>query len=386
MTEMQVHEERVMNLVKSSSDNPTITPLTKTNAHRAESIRRIGTDKDAVAFHFRKKSKGMYMYIHTYTENGEEKEVRASDFKNWEVTKFKYPGYLEDLLDAAYNAYRWSSFEPEARAETDIMQYEKQLVEDLKLIPEEKQNEYVSAYHSKFSALLGSLSRCASPMVTGPAKFNCQRNNKALDAYQNRFDEFHDWRNRFKAAMERMKEAAKPEEQKQEEAWNRLKRDIASSAQTIHDIDTGKARGYSRALFVRSILNKVSTYAGKGEVEIVQKAVDFITDFNAQCKKPVITPRNRFFQLPEMARQARLKLQEIRERENRELKFEGGTLVWNYEADRLQILFDSIPDDQRRKELKSYGFKWSPRYQAWQRQLTQNAVYAVKRVLNLQNL
>ena len=85
--------------------------------------------------------------------------------------------------------------------------------------------------------------------------------------------------------MGRMKEAAKPEEQKQEEAWNRLKRDIASSAQTIHDIDTGKARGYSRALFVSSILNKVSTYAGKGEVEIVQKAVDFITDFNAQCKK-----------------------------------------------------------------------------------------------------
>ena len=40
---------------------------------------------------------------------------------------------------------------------------------------------------------------------------------------------------------------------------NRLKRDIASSAQTIHDIDTGKARGYSRALFVSSILNKVIT-------------------------------------------------------------------------------------------------------------------------------
>ena len=87
MTEMQVHEERVMNLVESSSGNPTITPLTKTNAHRAESIRRIGTDKDAVAFHFRKKSTGMYMYIHTYTENGEEKELRASDFKNWKNWK-----------------------------------------------------------------------------------------------------------------------------------------------------------------------------------------------------------------------------------------------------------------------------------------------------------
>ena len=82
MTEMQVHEERVMNLVESSSGNPTITPLTKTNAHRAESIRRIGTDKDAVAFHFRKKSKGMYMYIHTYTENGEEKSEARTSFSS----------------------------------------------------------------------------------------------------------------------------------------------------------------------------------------------------------------------------------------------------------------------------------------------------------------
>ena len=74
MTEMQVHEERVMNLVKSSSGNPTITPLTKTNAHRAESIRRIGTDKDAVAFHFRKKSTGMYMYIKTSRKTGKGRE------------------------------------------------------------------------------------------------------------------------------------------------------------------------------------------------------------------------------------------------------------------------------------------------------------------------
>lgn len=371
---------------ESRDGQQTAVTLTRQNAYRVKKIRRKGTDDEAVLFHFRKRCTGMGSYVHTVESPDGETELYPADFGKWDAVEFRYPGYLENLSDAAYNAYRWSSFEPEARAETDILQYERQLVEDLRQIPEEKQAEYVNAYYSKFSALLGSLSRCASPMVTGPAGFNCQRNDKALNAYQNRFDEFHDWRNRFRSAMEKMKEAAKPEEQKREEAWNRLKRDIAGSARTIHDIDTGKAKGYSRALFVSSILSKVSTYAGKGEVEIVQKAVDFITDYNAQCKKPVITPRNRFFQLPETARQARLKLQEIRERENRELRFEGGTLVWNYEADRLQILFDNIPDDRKRKELKSCGFKWSPRHQAWQRQLTQNAVYAVKRVLNLQNL
>ncbi len=76
MTEMQVHEERVMNLKKVAVvTRQSPAAHKKTNAHRAESIRRIGTDKDAVAFHFRKKSTGMYMYIHTYTENGEEKEL-----------------------------------------------------------------------------------------------------------------------------------------------------------------------------------------------------------------------------------------------------------------------------------------------------------------------
>ena len=184
MTEMQVHEEQVMNLVESSSGNPTITPLTRTNAHRAESIRRIGTDKDAVAFHFRKKSTGMYMYIHTYTENGEEKELRASDFKNWEVTGFKYPGYLEELEEIAVNAYRWNSHAPETRAETDIMGYEKQLHEDLKKIPEAKKQDYINTYKSKISVLFHSLSRCANPMVTGRGGFNFQRNEKAQNAYQ----------------------------------------------------------------------------------------------------------------------------------------------------------------------------------------------------------
>lgn len=184
---------------------------------------------------------------------------------------------------------------------------------------------------------------------------------------------------------ERMKDVSNLERH-QEESWNRLKRDISSSAHTIHEIDAGRTRGYSRALFVSSILNKVSTYAGKGEVEIVEKAVDLIREYNARSGKPVITARNRFFQLPEVARRNRLKLKEIREKEKREVAFEGGTLVWNYEADRLQILFDSIPNDGMRKELKASGFKWSPRQQAWQRQLTQNAVHAAQRVLNLNPL
>lgn len=265
------------------------------------------------------------------------------------------------------------------------MQYEKLLQEDLLQIPEEKQEEYIAAYKQKFCALLGSLSNCASTMITGSANFNHKRNEKANRSYDNKYNDFQEWRNRFISAMQRMRKAARSEEEKQEEAWDRLKQDIAGSAKTIHEIDTGKARGYNRALFVSSILNKVGTFANRGEVEIVQRAVDFITEYNFSVKKPVITARNKFFQLPEIAQRIREKLQVVKEQESKEMKFEGGTLVWNYEEDRLQILFDEIPEERKRKELKSSGFHWSPRNKTWQRQLTSNAIYAAKRVLNLPN-
>ena len=186
--------------------------------------------------------------------------------------------------------------------------------------------------------------------------------------------------------MQLLTEKDRPEEEKREETWRRLKHDIASSANTIHEIDTGKARGYNRALFVSSIFNKVSTFAGHGDVEIVQKAIDFISEYNAGIKKPVITPRHRFFQLPETASRMRDKLKETREQENREVTFEGGTLVWNYQESRLQILFNKIPEESKRRELKSSGFHWSPRNRAWQRELNTNAVSAAKRILNLQNI
>lgn len=385
MTKTKVHEEQVMNLT-GRTENQVVIPLTKGNAHRVKTIRRAGTVEEAVIFHFRKRSTGMHTYIHTYGINGKESELHPVDFKDWEVVEFKYPGYLEKLEKTAVDAYHWNSFDPEVRAETDIMGYEEQLHEDLEKIPEDKRQDYIESYKSKVSALFSSLSRCANPMVTGRSGFNSQRNEKANNAYRNKYEEFHEWRKKFLGAMQRIAEAARPEEEKQEEAWDRLKREIASSANTIHEIDTGKARGYARALFVSSILNKVSTFANRGEVEIVQKAVDFITGYNSKVKKPVITARNKFFELPETAQRMREKLETVKGQENKEVTFEGGTLVWNYGEDRLQILFNEIPAEEKRKELKSSGFRWSPRNKAWQRQLTSNAVHAAKRTLNLQNI
>lgn len=48
-------------------------------------------------------------------------------------------------------------------------------------------------------------------------------------------------------------------------------------------------------------------------------------------------------------------------------------VVQNEEANRIQLIFPNKPDEETRTLLKSHGFKWSPRFTAWQRQLTPNA-------------
>ena len=354
----KVGEEQVTDLTRRDVQPVDTQPLTVKNAHRAAMIRKKGSTGTPVPLHFRKKHHGMANFVHLLGSPEEGKELRPAEFKDWEVTEFKHPGYLEDLWEQACDAYRWSSFDPDIRGESDIMIYEKELHDDLKKMPEEKHEGYITAYKQRFAAQLAALSRCANSMVTGRAGFDVYRQEKANRAYQNRYEELRNWRSKV----------------------------FESSANTIHELDTGKCKGYNRALFVSSILNKVSTCAGHGEVEIVQRAVDFISEYNAKVKKPIITARNKFFSLPETARKIREKLAFVKEQENRELPFEGGLLVWNYGEDRLQILFDRIPEDAKRKELKSSGFRWSPKNKAWQRQLTPNALSAAKRVLNLQNI
>ncbi len=65
------------------------------------------------------------------------------------------------------------------------------------------------------------------------------------------------------------------------------------------------------------------------------------------------------------------------------MKFPGGEIVRNAEQNRLQILFDAIPGAETRAALKSNGFRWSPKNQAWQRQLTANAETAARAVLGI---
>lgn len=82
-------------------------------------------------------------------------------------------------------------------------------------------------------------------------------------------------------------------------------------------------------------------------------------------------------------RRIRERITELEEKKENPVEgweFDGGKVVVNQEANRLQIVFDDQPDADLRTELKGKGFRWTPSQGAWQRQLTDNAMRAARRI------
>lgn len=76
-------------------------------------------------------------------------------------------------------------------------------------------------------------------------------------------------------------------------------------------------------------------------------------------------------------RETKKRIKSLEEQEKIEFidrDFNGGKIVHNKEINRIQILFDSIPEEDIRDELKHNGFHWSRKEGAWQRLFNEQTI------------
>lgn len=81
------------------------------------------------------------------------------------------------------------------------------------------------------------------------------------------------------------------------------------------------------------------------EIKRIKARIDEITKLKAEAEKPA---------------------------EDKYPHVDGVRVEENAEAMRIQLFFDGKPSEEVRGVLKSHGFRWSPSFGAWQRQLTYN--------------
>lgn len=274
---------------------------------------------------------------------------------------------IQGLYEMAYRAHTGTSFSPEKRATDVVKCYERELNDDLQRMPENERQRYLDGYKKHLFAWLSAKSNCISTMIAGPANFPVRRATKANLAERKRSDEFTEWRNKAFQSINKRIEADKPQSIKDDEMFSKIKKEID--------------RCFEWNLSVTLLKGRIETVAKTGNVELIKKTLDYLENQQISRNKVIATKRNSIWQLADVAHKYSDKIESMRTADSNESTINGVRVVNNIQADRIQLFFDGKPAPEIIGKLKKNAFKWSPSQYCWQRQLTQNAIYATKNIL-----
>lgn len=294
---------------------------------------------------------------------------------------------LAHLEETARRAHYWTSFSPEVRGKQIVATYSAELLEDMETVKKYGRDPetYRQRYERKLVEWLNSKGRTASAAVTGPSKFPTARNQKRLNAEQNKWESFREWREAviaaYKKDAERRRRAEWVEAQGGEvqAAINQLENmKKAHELKKRVNVIIRKAKGAdcTAELIAAGLPAKLATeiqdptqFGGAGYPQFsLTNGLNRIKTQEQHVKK---------LQAQEAAKQAN---EETPGAAEKVTQFEGGRLVFNYAADRVQIFHDEKPSREKIDELKRAAFKWAPSVGCWQRQLTSNGAHAAARI------
>lgn len=298
-------------------------------------------------------------------------------------------GYRGDIpWSVAGSAHAGTSHVPDDRGQQELDSYQewleqaKRVLERAATTPEalarlsEVFDAYRDGYRQRFTAYLSSHAQVVSSMVAGRSNFPVARMQKRGDAADKRRAELLEWRKNALASAVKSLTATNIEatggplaaiERNIQERLNNQERYKA-----INAIVKGKGTATEKAAKLEVL--------GLSRVE----AVRYLTpDFAGRKGVPSYALQNNLKEI----RRLEARLEEEREKDQRaaaavdgpqSFPFDGGTVEYDYDDDRLRIRHATKPPTEVIAELRSRGFKWSPTNTAWQRQLTENAIGAAR--------
>ena len=296
---------------------------------------------------------------------------------------FRVTASIDDL-DArlATQAFSNTSHVPEKRGEqyrrdyVETFERVRDRLEPLAKTPEQQAalavelERFRKGLIDKYRAFFSAHSSVASPMVTGPARFPVERNAKRMRSADARRAEITELATKAEASIRRnlFPSEASSISSDRADAPDLLRKQI-EEAEKLHEamLATNKIVRES-GLTLEQKREKIRALGMDDQA--VSRALK--PDYMGRVGFPDYALQNNRANIKRM-RDRVSSIESTRARDMRESTFDGGKIVENKDANRVQILFDGKPDEATRNKLKARGFRWSPSEGAWQRQLNEGA-------------
>lgn len=282
---------------------------------------------------------------------------------------------VEECREEARMAGQWISQDPQRYGEHLLASMDSELEEFLSEIPEEVRDIYEPRFVQLYKEWFRAQSRCFSVLVTGAGNFNQRQHQKRNDAERNARKRLEEWKEKTVKRLNRKERLVGMVEVER----------LTAELEKCEDV-------HQKMKAVNAICRKKIT-----EEEMVNLIVGDVGIKEEQAKELVYPDPDRgtyakgfasYHLSLNLAKIKDLKAKIARHeklagKQDRTVEFDRFVIEMCYSEERIRIRHAERPSREGVAMLKSNAFKWSPSNQAWQRQMTQNAMYAVWRMYSL---
>lgn len=281
------------------------------------------------------------------------------------------------LKELAYRATQGTSFDPDKRGEMLLNDCEKELRHYTAQLPAELHEHFEKRYLELYANWLSAYSRCISSFITGPARFPVRRAEKLNGWERSAREKLDNWATRF---------VQRANKQARLTGWE----EIARLQDKVEKLTAWQELMKAANKIIRSSklaeVEKVDELVALGMSE--KQAMMLLAEPQYEFLKRGFQPYQLTNNLAKIKdTQARLdRLTAIASTPDRTIELEGVTVELCNSEERIRLHFDGKPEPDMIAKLKRAAFRWSPRNMAWQRQLTNNALYETKRLLGVEQL
>lgn len=284
-----------------------------------------------------------------------------TDIQRWNkmMADSPWPHLRESATRAFYN----TSHSPERGGAFLLAGYAECLELDIKALEKyaattEEIAEFKTKFEFKLREVIHAKSRCISSFITGGSNFPVSRAEKANAAERKRVDDFEKWRKSF---INRHRKAFNRENAPESSDYRKKVEELTAKQEMMKAVNK----------IIRSKKDQAEKARLVAEAMKVSEAValEFITtpDCFGCIGFPHYKLTNNLAKIK--AAEAMAKKMEARETtpDSEEVEIAEGVKVSEHPAEnRIRIFFPGKPSDTMRQALKSQGFRWSPRNEAWQ--------------------
>lgn len=212
---------------------------------------------------------------------------------------------------------------------------------------------------------------CPSVMITGASNFPVHKKNKQIDAWGRNY-QYYDWIKTLPSKINDLLYASGIIKSGDENAVQLLQEKLENleEMQEVMKAVNAYYRKHKSLEGCGLISEKQITEINRLMERFTYHTAPFETYELSNNRQNIKSVKQRLESLKAVKESG------SKEGENKFFEFKE-----NVDIMRLQLFFEDKPDQEVRTILKQHGFRWAPSEKAWQRQLTNNAKYAMKQVI-----